>query len=148
MHTRSETTRGVCFLQVPCHSFAFSGSPRRHQQRSDSVRHHWSLPPTVSAVSQSFSFLKGNGWGAVLADLERQVVDLKAQLQAPPSDPAPLPLGRGAIRRCDRSDSRGCGFFRGNAECSRGCASFDCQNKGSTSGAPTSFCGSRGRRQY
>ena len=63
-------------FQAPRRSFAFSSSPRRHQQRSDSVRHHWSLPPTVSAIPQSFSFLKGNGWGAVLADFERHLSEV------------------------------------------------------------------------
>ena len=107
----------------------------------------WAQPPLASPLQPSLPQVEDRG--AVLADLQRQVADLKSQLHAPSGD-APCPsTGRGSHRGRNRQGRRGRGFFRGAAGSSRGCASSSRQqSRGSTSGAPASSRGPWGRRRY
>ena len=75
---------------------------------------------------------------AVLLDLQRQVADLKSRLHTPGRDVPPPAV-----------DRRGRGFFWGTSGNSCGHSSSQRQqSRGSTSGAPTSSRGPRGRRCY
>ena len=70
-------------------SFHRAGSPRLRNQRNMSSSRTWSQPSVASTGVPPVSFPQGDGRGAVLADLQCQVADLKAQLHAPVSGPDP-----------------------------------------------------------
>ena len=121
---------GSLQFHAPHHVSRRAGSPRRRFQRTNTSGRAWSQRPVASAGNdQPTSLLQGGGRGAVLADLQRQVADLKAQLHAPVSGPDSRSRGRGSDCRENRSE-----FFE----------------NGSTTGIPTSVAsrGSRGGRRF
>ena len=137
-------------FHAPHHVSRRVGSPCRRFQRTDTSGCTWSQHPVTSAGNnQTNSFLQGGSRGAVLADLQRQVADLKAQLHAPVSGPNSRSRSCGSDRRENRFERRGRVFFRGNAGRFRGRACSR-REKGSTTGIPTSAAsrGFQGGRRF
>ena len=118
-------------------------SPRRRQgahpppgQWAHPPPGQWAHPPPASLQP---SLPQVEDRGAVLADLQWQVADLKSQLHAPSVD-VPCP---------STGDCRGRSSSRGASGSSRGRASSHRQqSRGSTSGSPASSQAQRGRRRY
>ena len=106
----------------------------------------WAQPPPASPLQPSLPQVEDRG--AVLADLQRQVADLKSQLHAPGRDALRPSPGRGSHRGRNRQDRRDRGFFRGPRVPPVAPRRNRQQSRGSTSGAPVSSRGHRGRRRY
>ena len=93
------------------------------QNRQDFSREPRSFSaPAASTTHVASSQQTGDGRGAMLASLQRQVADLTAQLRTHPADDAPS-WGRHFSRAFDppwEPSHRGCGFFRGQSARGRG----------------------------